>query len=153
MMDEIDRGILMQLQLDAKQNTKEIAAKVGLTATPTYERIKKLESQNVIEAYVAILDRSKVGKNLVAFCQVTLLKHQKELIESFQYQVSCMPEILECHHVSGNFDFLLKVAADDIKGFHEFVNGKLSVLEEISTIHSSFVMNSVKDSTVYDLIS
>lgn len=150
-MDKIDRDILMLLQRNAKQNTKEIASKIGLSKTPTYERIKKLELQHIIKSYVAILDRVKIGKQVVAYCQVTLSKHQKKLLDNFKKKILKFPEIMECHHVSGGYDFLLKVVTDDINEFHEFVNGKLSVVDEISTIHSSFVMNSVKDSTVYGL--
>lgn len=108
-MDKIDRKILMQLQKDAKQNTKEIANKIGLSVTPTYERIKKMEQKKVIKSYVALLDRSILGKQVVAYCQVTLSKHQKKLIDSFKTKILSFPEIMECHHVSGNFDFLLKL--------------------------------------------
>ena len=83
-MDKLDRKILIQLQKNAKQNTKEIAGKIGLTVTPTYERIKKLEQQQVIKSYVALLDRDKIGKQVVAYCQVTLLKHHKKLIDGFK---------------------------------------------------------------------
>ena len=150
-MDTIDRKILIQLQADAKQNTKEIAAKIGLSVTPTYERIKKLEQQQIITSYVAVLDRTKIGKHLVAYCQVTLAKHQKKLIVNFENKIRTFSEVMECHHVSGNYDFLLKVVTDDINGFYEFINEKLAVVEEIANIHSSFVMNSVKDSAVYEL--
>jgi len=141
----------MELQRDAKQNTKEIASIVGLTATPTYERIKKLEQQEIIKGYIAVLDRERLGKQVVAFCQVTLSKHQKKLIDSFKADILGLPEVMECHHVSGNFDFLLKVVTDDIKSFHKFVNGKLADVEEISTIQSSFVMDAVKESSSYVL--
>ncbi|THD66845.1 Lrp/AsnC family transcriptional regulator [Robertkochia marina] len=149
-MDRTDRKILIALQQE-RQNTKEIAAKVGLSVTPTYERIKKLEQQGIIKGYVALLDREKIGKRVVAYCQVTLLKHQKGLINTFEQEIQTFPEIMECHHVSGGFDFLLKIAVSDIKEFHQFINEKLSVLEGISNIHSSFVMNSVKESTAYKL--
>ena len=150
-MDTIDRKILMLLQSDAKQNTKEIARQVGLTVTPTYERIKKLEQQGIIKSYVALLERSKTDKQLITYCQITLLKHQKTLIDDFKRNVLSFNEIMECHHVSGNFDFLLKVATSNIGEFHHFINEKLSVAEGISTIHSSFVMNSIKESTAYVL--
>ena len=150
-MDKIDRQILLQLQQNAKQNTKEIATKIGLSVTPTYERIKKLENKKVIKSYVALLDRGEIGKQIIAYCQVTLLQHQKLLMSEFASKISALPEIMECHHVSGNFDFLLKIVADDINQFYELVNGKLSVIEGISTIHTSFVMHSFKDSTVYEL--
>ncbi|TDT47177.1 Lrp/AsnC family leucine-responsive transcriptional regulator/Lrp/AsnC family transcriptional regulator [Maribacter spongiicola] len=150
-MDTIDGKILMQLQENAKQNTKEIAAKVGLSVTPTYERIRKLEQQKIIKAYVALLDRMKIEKKLIAYCQVTLSKQQKKLADSFKEQILLLPDIMECHQVSGNFDYLLKIALDDIAEFHEFMNEKLSIIDGISTIHSSFVLNSVKDSTAYNL--
>jgi len=150
-MDTIDSKILMQLQEDAKQNTKEIAGKVGLSVTPTYERIKKLEQRKIIKSYVALLDRTKIGKELIAYCQVTLSKQQKKLADSFKNEILLLPDIMECHQVSGNFDYLLKIAVDDIAGFHEFINEKLSIIDGISTIHSSFVLNSVKDSTAYNI--
>jgi len=150
-MDTIDSKILMQLQENAKQNTKEIAGKVGLSVTPTYERIKKLEQREIITSYVALLDRTKIGKELIAYCQVTLSKQQKKLADNFKNEILLLSDIMECHQVSGNFDYLLKIAVDDIAGFHEFINEKLSIIDGISTIHSSFVLNSVKDSTAYHL--
>lgn len=150
-MDDIDRRILMQLQKNSKQNTKEIASKVGLSVTPTYERIKKLEQQGIIASYVALLDRSKIEKKIVAFCQITLSKHQKTLNDKFNNDILLLPEIMECHRVSGNYDYLLKVVVDDITDFHEFINEKLSTVEGISTIHSSFLLNSVKDNTAFNL--
>lgn len=150
-MDKIDRAILMQLQKDAKLNTKEISSLVGLSVTPTYERIKKLEQSKIIKSYVALLDRSKIDKKVIAYCQITLAKHQKELINNFKEEVILLTEVMECHHVSGNFDFLLKVSSRDINEFHEFINEKLSLVGGILTIQSSFVMNSVKNSTAYEL--
>ena len=150
-MDKIDREILMLLQEDAKRNTKEISSLIGLSVTPTYERIKKLEQRKVIKSYVSLLDKSKVDKNVIAYCQITLAKHQKELINNFKEEVLLLTEVMECHHVSGNYDFLLKVSLKDINEFHDFINEKLSLVEGILTIQSSFVMNSVKESTAYTL--
>lgn len=150
-MDAIDHKILMQLQENAKQNTKEIAGKVGLSVTPTYERIKKLEQQEVIKSYVALLDRTKIGKELIAYCQVTLVKQQKKMADNFKREILLLPDIMECHQVSGNFDYLLKVAVDDIAEFHNLLNEKLSNINGIATIHTSFVLDSVKDSTAYNL--
>lgn len=144
-MDRIDKMILVELQANAKQNTKEIAAKVGLTVTPTYERIKKLEQSGVIEGYVAVVDKRKVGKKVTAYCQVTLSEHKREIIEAFEQTVDAFDEIQECHNVSGNADFLLKILVNDIDAFHAFINEKLSRQAGISTIHSAFVLNSVKE--------
>ena len=150
-MDKIDKEILMHLQENAKQNTKEIATKIGLTVTPTYERIKKLEQNGYVKKYVALLDRHLIGKQIIAYCQITLFKHQKELIDSFKENILRLPEVMECHHVSGNFDFLLKIAVNDMNHFQGLINDRLSVFEGISTIQSSFVMNSFKNTTVFDL--
>ncbi|VXB75555.1 Lrp/AsnC family transcriptional regulator [Maribacter litoralis] len=150
-MDATDGKILMQLQRNAKQNTKEIAAKVGLSVTPTYERIRKLEQQEIIRSYVALVDRTKIGKELIAYCQVTLSKQQKKLADNFKKEIMLLPDIMECHQVSGNFDYLLKIAVNDIAGFHEFINEKLSIIDGISIIHSSFVLDSVKDSTAFNV--
>ena len=150
-MDAIDKKILMLLQQNAKLNTKEIATKIGLTLTPTYERIKKIEESGYIKSYRAVLDRKKINKNTLVYCQVVLFKHQKRLIEDFTHKVLSYPEVLECHHVSGNFDFLLKVLVQDMDEFQEFINNKLSVVDYISTIHSSFVMKAIKEDTPYKL--
>ena len=150
-MDKVDGKILMQLQQDAKQNTKQIANKIGLSVTPTYERIRKMERSGIIKSYVALLDRSKIEKEVVAYCQITLSKHQKSTVDSFERKMNSFPEIMECHHVSGNFDFLLKVVASNINEFHKFTTEKLSVFEEIATIHTVFVMKSAKHSTVYNV--
>ena len=150
-MDKVDGKILMQLQQDAKQNTKQIANKIGLSVTPTYERIRKMERSGIIKSYVALLDRSKIEKEVVAYCQITLSKHQKSTVDSFERKMNSFLEIMECHHVSGNFDFLLKVVASNINEFHKFTTEKLSVFEEIATIHTVFVMKSAKDSTVYNV--
>jgi DNA-binding Lrp family transcriptional regulator len=150
-MDKIDKKILTELQENAKQNTKQIASKVGLSVTPTYERIKKLEQQQIIKSYVVLLERTKIGKEVIAYCEVTLIKHQKKLIDNFKNKTIVFPEIMECHHVSGNFDFLLKIAVGNISDFHKFINEKLSVVDGISTIHSSFVLQSIKNSTAFNL--
>ncbi len=144
-MDSIDKNILIQLQQNAKQNTKEIASKVGLSVTPTYERIKKLEQNGVIKSYVAILDRKKIGKEVVVYCQVSILKHQKSLIDDFGKTIQDFPEITECHYVSGNYDFLVKIVVNTIAEFHQFLNEKLSSISGVSTVHSSFLYYSVKD--------
>ena len=150
-MDAIDKKILRQLQRKAKLNTKEIANKIGLSVTPTYERVKKLEKQGVIISYVALLDRNKIGIQIIAYCQITLLQHEKALMNGFAKRVSSFKEVMECHHVSGNFDFLLKIVAEDVNQFYKFINEKLADIEGISTIQTSFVMHSYKNSVAYEL--
>jgi Lrp/AsnC family leucine-responsive transcriptional regulator len=150
-MDTIDKKILMLLQQDAKLNTKEIAEKVGLSVSPTFERIKKLEQKEYIQKYVALLDPTKVGKSISVYCQVTLAVHSRELIDDFKQHILALPEIMGCYHVSGNYDFLLKVAVNDMNEYHKFVIDKLSVIKGISNVQSSFVMEEIKNDFAYNL--
>jgi Lrp/AsnC family leucine-responsive transcriptional regulator len=150
-MDAIDKKILMLLQQDAKLNTKEIAEKVGLSVSPTFERIKKLEQKEYIKKYVALLDPTKVGKSISVYCQVTLAVHSRELIDDFKQHILALPEIMGCYHVSGNYDFLLKVAVNDMNEYQKFVIDKLSVIKGISNVQSSFVMEEIKNDFAYNL--
>ena len=147
-MDKLDRKILMSLQQNGKQNTKEIAAKLGLTATPTYERIKRLEQSGVIKKYVAILDRNLIGKQIIAYCQITLFKHQKELIDAFKTSISSLQEVMECHHVSGNFDFLLKTRVADMSAYRDLLGDILLRLPAVSESRTYVVMEEVKSDDV-----
>lgn len=150
-MDEIDKKILMLLQQNSKQNTKEIADKIGLTVSPTFERIKKLEQQNYIKNYVAILNGEKIDKALLVYCQISLATHSKELIENFKAQITIFPEVMACLHVSGNYDFLLKISVKGMAEYQKLVVDKLAIIEGISNVQSSFVMESIKDETGYIL--
>jgi Lrp/AsnC family leucine-responsive transcriptional regulator len=150
-MDAIDKKILMLLQQDAKLNTKEIAEKVGLSVSPTFERIKKLEQKEYIKKYVALLDPTKVGKSISVYCQVTLAVHSRDLIDDFKQHILALPEIMGCYHVSGNYDFLLKVAVNDMNEYQKFVIDKLSVIKGISNVQSSFVMEEIKNDFAYNL--
>jgi Lrp/AsnC family transcriptional regulator, leucine-responsive regulatory protein len=150
-MDVIDKKILMLLQQDSKQNTKEIAEKVGLSVSPTFERIKKLEQKKYIKGYVALLDAEKIGKSISVYCQVTLAVHSRELIDEFKQHILILPEVNGCFHVSGNYDFLLKVAVNDMNEYQKFIIEKLSVIKGISNVQSSFVMEEIKNDFGYNL--
>ena len=150
-LDEIDKKILVHLQTNSKSNVKEIALKIGLTQTPTYERIKRLEKIGVIQKYVAILDKEKIGYTVEVFCQVSLLVHSKDLINRFEKAVHKMDEVIECFHVAGNYDYLLKVVVRDMKKYQLFLKNKLSVLDSVANVQSTFVMTSTKPHTVYKM--
>ncbi|ADY29586.1 MULTISPECIES: Lrp/AsnC family transcriptional regulator [Cellulophaga] len=150
-MDAVDKKILMLLQQNAKQNTKEIADKIGLTVSPTFERIKKLEQQNYIKGYVALLNEEKINKAIKVYCHITLATHSRELIDNFKNNVAHLPEIMSCQHLSGNYDFLLKVAVSDMTQYQQFVLDKLSVIKGISNVQSSFVLEEIKNDTAYVL--
>ncbi|MBB6502541.1 Lrp/AsnC family transcriptional regulator [Pedobacter cryoconitis] len=149
--DAIDRKILKVLQEDARLNTKQIAGKIGLTVTPTYERLKKIEQTGVVKDYVALLDRDKIGKTIVAFINVSLQLHSKPLITVFEKAITKVPEVMECFHVAGNFDYLLKVVVNDMNSYQNFLSNKLATIENIAHVQSSFVMTEIKHQTAYVL--
>lgn len=150
-MDKIDKAILYQLQRNSKLNTKEIANRVGLSITPTYERIKKFEKQGVIKSYVALLDLSKVGKQVIAFCQISLAIHSIKKLNNFRNNISNLSEVTECYQVTGDYDFNIKIAVNAISDLHDFINIKLAAIEGISKIRSSVSIDIVKETTAFDL--
>lgn len=147
--DKMDQRILNALQQNARLNTKEIAHRVGLTVTPTYERLKKIEKTGVIKSYVTLLDREKIGKNLAAFCNVTLQVHSLPLLKKFEAAMSKVEEVMECYHVAGTYDYLLKVVVSDMNRYQDFLTNKLAAIENIAHVNSLFVMTEIKHNTAY----
>src|SRR3970040_2716316 len=146
-LDATDKKILNLLQQNSKANIKEIALKIGLTQTTTYERIKRLEKDGVIKNYIAVLDKEKVGYTIEVFCQVTLLVHSKEMITRFENAINKIDEVMECFHVAGNYDYLLKIIVKDMNSYQAFLKNKLSVLDSVANVQSTFVMSSTKDNS------
>ncbi len=147
-MDLIDKKLLKLLQTDSKKTTKELSLKLNLSVTAVYERIKKLEREGIIDKYVVLLNRSKVEKGFVVFCHIKLIQHTKEFLTKFESEVVKLPEILECHHVSGDYDYILKIAVKDMEAYREFLVTKLTTLEHIGSTHSTFMISEVKNTTV-----
>jgi Lrp/AsnC family transcriptional regulator, leucine-responsive regulatory protein len=150
-MDAIDKKLLGLLQEDTKKTTKEISMVLNLSVTAVYERIKKLEREGVIRKYVALLDAKKVEKAFVVFCHIKLVQHTKDFITTFENEVMQLDEVLECFHVSGDYDYILKVAVQDMETFREFMITKLTGLHHIGSTHSSFVIGQVKNTTAFKL--
>ncbi|WP_299189091.1 Lrp/AsnC family transcriptional regulator [uncultured Aquimarina sp.] len=144
-MDKTDRSILNLLQKDGKITIKEVAERLNLTTTPIFERVKKLEREGYIKSYKAILDRKKAGLQLMVFCNVTLNLHQTDYLKKFEKDIQQFPEVVECYHVAGMFDYLIKIYAEDMESYQHFLSNKLASLENISKVQSSFVMTEVKD--------
>ena len=148
-LDEIDLRLLNILQNNAKITNKELGSKLNLSPTPVFERIKKLEKTGYIKNYVALVDREKLGKKTISFVSVSLQKHIFGKIDTFIDEIERLPEVMECHHISGKSDFLLKVVADDMEAYHDFMVNKLSAIENVANIESSFVMKEIKHTTAY----
>ncbi|MBP7470450.1 MAG: Lrp/AsnC family transcriptional regulator [Flavobacterium sp.] len=147
-LDETDKKILRLLQVDAHLTLKDIGNKINLSVTPVHDRVKRLEKEGVIEKYVSILNKKKLGNNLMVYCQVTLVKQTFDVLEGFNQSIMNMPEVVECNFISGSFDYMLKIILPDMESYHNFHQKKLSVLPEVSLINSFFIISEVKSTTV-----
>jgi Lrp/AsnC family transcriptional regulator, leucine-responsive regulatory protein len=150
-LDAIDKRLLKLLQTDSKQTTKELSLKLNLSVTAVYERIKKLEKEGIIYKYVALVNRNKIDKSFVVFCHLKLLQHTKEFINQFEKEVVKLNEVLECFHVSGDYDYILKVCVKDMEEYREFMVTKLTTLQHIGSTHSTFMIGEVKNTTVFEI--
>lgn len=151
-LDATDRKLLNFLQQDAKQTTKELSNKLGLSVTAVYERIRKLEREGIISKYVALLQKEKVGKGFIVFCHLKLIQHTREFLVEFEKEVKRLPEVLECYHVSGDYDYILKVVVADMTSYREFLVTKLTTLHHIGSTHSTFMIGEVKNSALIELM-
>ncbi len=143
-LDATDLQLLRTLQDNAKLTTKELAEAVHLTSTPVFERQKRLERQGYIKKYAAILDADRLGQPLQVFCKVKLKQINREIANDFTSRIMQIPEVTECYNTSGNYDYLLKVRAADMRQYQEFVLNKLGGIESLASIESTFVMSEVK---------
>jgi Lrp/AsnC family leucine-responsive transcriptional regulator len=148
-MDTTDKKLLELLQSDTKKTTAALAVKLNLSVTAVYERIKKLEREGIIDKYVALLNRNKINKGFVVFCHLKLLQHTKEFINQFEKEVIKLNEVLECFHVSGDYDYILKVCVKDMEEYREFMVTKLTTLQHIGSTHSTFMIGEVKNTTAF----
>ena len=146
MVDEIDIKILRALQEDARQTTKELAAKVYLSTTPVFERLKRLEREGYIRQYVAILDAEKLDMGFEVFCSVKLKQMSRDVARNFTRMIRQIPQVAECYNISGEYDYLLKIRARNMKQYNDFIINVLGTLDTIGSIQSSFVMNEIKHS-------
>ncbi|MBQ9655226.1 MAG: Lrp/AsnC family transcriptional regulator [Prevotella sp.] len=143
-LDSIDLQILRTLQKNCKLTTKELADIVHLTPTPVFERQKRMERMGYIRKYVAVLNPEKLNLGLLVFCKVKLKQINHEIADSFSRRIMRIPEVIECYNISGQYDYLLKVRASDMKQYQEFVINKLGEIETLSSLESTFVMSEVK---------
>ena len=150
-LDEIDLKILRLLQKDAKSTNKALSANLALSVTAVYERIKKLEKTGFIQGYVALVSKEKVDKSFVAFCHVKLVQHTQDNVKQFEREVIAIDEVLECYHLSGDYDYLLKVHVKDIESYRKFMIEKLTNLNHIGSTHSMFMINEVKHTTAINI--
>lgn len=147
-IDEIDRKILRILQENAKITNSQLSKDIGLSPAPTLERVKKLENMGLIKSYHASLNTEKVGIGVVTFVQVNLASHKKSVLDSFVEKIKKIENVVECHHLTGNSDFLLKVIAKDITSYQQLMLEEISEIEEISNMQSMVVLSTFMDRKV-----
>ena len=150
-LDTTDIEILKLLQQDASLTNKEISFKLRKSIATVHERIRRLKEQGYIKFIVAILDRKKINRNLIAFSQVLLNDHAADTLFQFELEVTKFPEVMECFQMTGNFDFLLRIATSDMEAYHNFYRNKLATLPNITTVQSFFVLSETKSDTAYPL--
>lgn len=145
--DKVSRLLLEALQADSRLSTQALAEKVGLSATPVWRRIKELEDSGVIRRHVALLDREKLGLHICVLANVTLQRHSDGATDQFEAMVNASPEIVECHSITGQADYVLKVVVEDIKAYERFLQLKIFKVPGIGSVHSNVVLREVKYET------
>lgn len=143
-LDKTDLQILRTLQENARLTTKELAARVSLSSTPVFERLKRLESGGYIKKYIAVLDAEKLNQGFVVFCSVKLRRLNRDIAAEFTRMIQDIPEVTECYNISGSYDYLLKIHAPNMKYYQEFILNVLGTIDSLGSLESTFVMDEVK---------
>lgn len=151
-LDQTDIKILEILQQDGRITTKALAEQLNLTTTPVFERVKRLEKDGIIKQYVALVDNGKLGLSLTAFISISLTKHSRSYLEKFVTEVDQYPEVMECYHIAGNFDFLLKIVVKNMEKYESFILTKLSTIANLGQVQSSFVLSNNIHKTAYQVL-
>lgn len=144
-LDEKDFEILNALQVNSKITHKQLSLNLHLSTTAVYERIKKLERAGIIKNYAAVLDRKALGKELLVLSHIKLEKHSQQNIAEFEKKIFALNEVHECFHVSGDYDYILKMTFQNMDAYRDFMVNKLTTIPSIGSTHSVFVINEVKN--------
>ena len=145
--DRATRLILQALQADGRQSTQQLAEQVGLSATPVWRRVKELEESGVIRRHVALADREKLGLAVCVLANVSLERHSEGAVEQFERLVAASPEIIECHAITGEADYVIKVVAPDMKAYDQFLQATIFKVPGVASVRSNVVLREVKYET------
>ncbi|NHZ84523.1 MAG: winged helix-turn-helix transcriptional regulator [Planctomycetia bacterium] len=146
-IDHIDKKILDTLQEDGRITNSDLAKIINISPPPTSERVKKLEKNGYIKKYVALVDPVKVGVTCFTYVEVTLVRHGKDAVVRFMSSIVAIEEVLECHHITGGADFLLKIATKDIPTYEQFIIQTLTALPEVQHLKTLVVLSTLKQET------
>jgi len=147
-MEELDTTDLLLLKIlgnNSSYTIKELATQVNLSPTPVLQRVKRLENKGYIKKYIALIDHEKFGNGFIVFCNIKLKQHDRNIGHSFVEDIMKIDEVVECYNISGDYDFILKVFAKDMKQYQNFVFNKLGSVESIGSTQSTFVMSEIKN--------
>ena len=150
-LSDIDRIILAELQGDARISNAELARRANLSAPATLTRVRRLEEAGIIQGYAAQLDRQQIGYDMLCFVSVSLQLHEIHQVTGFHEALQEMPEVLECHHVTGDYDYLLKIVAHNTDDLEDFLVNRLTPIPGVARIHTSLVLRETKSTTVIPL--
>jgi len=150
-LDTVDKALLRALQADGRLSNIELARKIHLSPPATHTRRRRLEKSGYIRQYAAIVNREQAGYDLLVFIHISLQVHQLQQVEKFRAAVRQMPEVLECHHITGEYDYLLKVALRNRKDLERFVVDRLTPMPGVARIHTSLVFTEVKSTAALPL--
>jgi len=153
MLDELDHLILGELQKNARISNAELARRVNLSPPATHARVKRLEENQTIQCYVAIINRQQADYDMLCFVWVRLQLHDIDQVNGFHQAIREMPEVLECHHLTGEYDYLLKVVTHNTEGLENFLVNHLTPVPGVAQIHTSLVLREVKNSTIIPINS
>ena len=151
MIDDYDKNILNILQQNARITNAELARRVNLSPPATLSRVRKLEENGFIQRYSTILNRQKAGYDMLCFVSVSLQLHEINQVTGFHEAIQGMPEVLECHHVTGNYDYLLKLVVQHTDDLEDFLINRLTPIPGVARIHTSLVLKETKNSTAIPL--
>lgn len=143
-LDDVDKAMLRALQVDGRLSNVELARAVNLSPPASHARLRRLEKEGYIRQYTANIDREKTGYDLLCFIHVSLQMHELEQVEGFRQRARQMPEVLECHHITGEYDYLLKVVLRNRKDLERFLVDSLTPIPGVARIHTSLVLTEVK---------
>ena len=146
-LDELDQRILDELQSDARVANAELARRLNLSPPAVHARVKRLEERGILRGYVALLDREQLGFDMLCFIQISLQLHQVEQVSHFRATIQQIPEVLECHHVTGEYDYLLKIVVRNRQELERLIMKKLTPIPGVARIHTSLVFSEIKAST------
>lgn len=146
-LSDLDHAILRELQADGRLSNADLARRINLSPPATHTRVKRLEQLGYIRQYTALVDREKLGYDLLCFVQVTIQLHQPEQVRSFPEHIRQLPEVLECHHVTGDYDYLLKIIVRNRKELEHFLMERLTPIPGVARIQTNVVLDEIKSIT------